>query len=142
MLAIEWYYIFAIGVILIALEAFTFTFISFWLGAGFVIASFLTYLGLFENLYAQLAIAAIIGLTLMYLLKNITIKYIKESQDNTEEKPHNKGIGEIYGDSIKFEGSIWKTDADIKALQDGDKVTILDIVKNKLILEEKDIVTN
>ena len=132
---IQWYYLLAGGLILIGVEAIFFSFFLIWIGLGFIAVSILSYFGLFENGIAQIATAFSIGLVLLFALRKWSMALVNKSQDNTEEKVHQSGIGTIDNGMIKMGGTFWQSDDDLSIYKDGDKVEVLDIVNNKAVLK-------
>ena len=135
---IDWSYLLAAGILMIGLEALVFSFFFIWLGFGFVVVAGLTYFGMFENGIAQLATAVTIGLLLVFALRKWSMNMINKTQDDTEEKIHQSGIGTIENGMIKMDGTYWQSDEDLREYKDGDKVEVVDIVNNKAILAKKD----
>ncbi len=129
--AIEWGYLLALGIILIGLEALIFSFVLLWIGIGFIVVSVLSYAGLFDSGYVQIAVAVSIGLVLVLALRKWSMNLINKSADDTEEKIHRSGIGIIEGGIIKMDGTYWQSDDDLSGFKDGDKVEVVDIMNNK-----------
>jgi len=132
---IDWAYLLALGIILIGLEALIFSFVLLWIGIGFIVVSFLTYMGLFDSGYVQIATAVSIGLVLVLGLRKWSMSLINKSADDREEKIHKSGVGVIDGGMIKMDGTYWQSDDDLSVYKDGDKVEVLDIVNNKAVLK-------
>ena len=128
---IDWAYLLAFGIVLIGLEALIFSFVLLWIGIGFIIVSLLTYMGLFESGYVQIAVAVSIGLVLVLALRKWSMAMINKSEDNSEEQIHKSGVGVIDGGMIKMDGTYWQSDDDLSQYKDGDRVEVLDIVNNK-----------
>lgn len=128
---IDWAYLLAFGIVLIGLEALIFSFVLLWIGIGFIVVALLTYMGLFESGYVQIAVAVSIGLVLVLALRKWSMTLINRSEDDTEEKIHKSGIGVIDGGMIKMDGTYWQSDDDLSGYNDGDKVKVIDIVNNK-----------
>ena len=135
--AIEAYYLLAIGILLIGLEALTFSFILFFFGLGFLVVSFISYFYVFENGIAQIALAFIIALVLAFSLRNYLLKKISKPKTEMEERTHICGIGIVNGEAIKFEGTFWKTLDDISSYKDGEQVEIIDVKDNMVVLKPK-----
>ena len=131
---IDWAYLLAFGIVLIGLEALIFSFVLLWIGIGFIVVSLLTYMGLFDSGYVQIAVAVSIGLVLVLALRKWSMNLINKTEDDTEEKIHKSGVGVIEGGLIKMDGTYWQSDDDLSQYKDGDKVQVLDIVKNKVKL--------
>jgi len=132
--AINWAYLLAGGIVLIGLEAIFFSFFLFWIGIGLMVVSALSYFGLFESAYTQVAVAFSVGLILVFALRKWSMKLINKSQDSSEEKVHQSGIGIVDKGMIKMNGTFWQCD-DLSAYKDGDKVEVHDIVNNKAIIK-------
>ena len=132
--AIEWGYLLAIGIVLIGLEALLFSFVLLWIGIGFIVVSILTYAGLFDSGYVQIAVAVSVGLVLVLALRKWSMNLINKTVDDTEEKIHKGGTGVIDGGMIKMNGTYWQSDNDLSGFSDGDRVEVIDIVNNKAIL--------
>jgi len=129
--AIDWAYLLALGIVLIGLEALIFSFVLLWIGIGFIVVAFLSYVELFDSGYAQVAVAVSIGLVLVLALRKWSMNLINKSEDDTEEKIHKGGIGIMDGGMIKMNGTYWQSDTDLSAYKDGDRVKVVDIVNNK-----------
>ncbi len=131
---IEWFYLLAVGIVLIGIEALFFSFFLVWVGIGFLVVSALTYTGLYDNGVAQIASACVIGLILVFALRKWSINMLNRTQDNSEGKVHKRGIGTIDNGMIRMDGTYWQSNDDLSGFQDGDKVEIIDVVNNKVIL--------
>ena len=131
---IDWAYLLAFGIVLIGLEALIFSFVLLWIGIGFIVVSLLTYMGLFDSGYVQIAVAVSIGLVLVLALRKWSMNLINKTEDDTEEKIHKSGVGVIEGGMIKMDGTYWQSDDDLSGYKDGDRVDVLDIVNNKVKL--------
>ena len=129
--AIDWAYLLALGIVLIGIEALIFSFVLLWIGIGFIVVALLSYAGLFESGYAQIAVAVSIGLVLVLVLRKWSMNLINKSEDDTEEKIHKGGVGVIDGGMIKMNGTYWQSDDDLSSYKDGDRVEVVDIVNNK-----------
>lgn len=134
--AINWSYLLGFGIILIGIEAFLFSFFLLWIGLGFIIVALLSYGGFFHSALAQIAVALLLGLILVLLLRKWSSELLNRTQDSSEESIHTGGIGEVYGKSIKMDGTFWRTDADLSSYKDGDKIEVIDIVDNKAVLKD------
>jgi len=128
---IYWAYLLAVGIIMIGLEALIFSFFLVWLGVGFIIVAGLSYLGLFDNGIAQIAVSVSIGLILVFVLRKWSMNMINKSEDDSEEKIHKGGTGIIDKGMIKLDGTFWQCDDDLSGYKDGDRVEVVDIVNNR-----------
>lgn len=135
---IEWHYLLAIGIVLIGIEAIFFSFFLIWIGIGFLAVSVLSYFAFYESGIAQIATAFGLGLILVFALRKWSMNMINKTQDDTEEKVHQSGIGTIDNGMIKMGGTFWQSDSDLSDYKDGDKVEVLDIVNNKAKIAKKD----
>jgi len=134
---IDWFYLLAVGILLVGIEALFFSFFLVWIGIGFLVVSVLTYIGLYDNGVAQIASACVIGLVLVFALRKWSMNMLNRTQDNSEEKVHKRGIGIIDNGMIKMDGTYWRSDDDLSGYQNGDKVEIIDVVNNKVTLASK-----
>ena len=134
---IDWFYLLAVGILLVGIEALFFSFFLVWIGIGFLVVSVLTYIGLYDNGVAQIASACVIGLVLVFALRKWSMNMLNRTQDNSEEKVHKRGIGIIDNGMIKMDGTYWRSDDDLSGFQNGDKVEIIDVVNNKVTLARK-----
>ena len=132
--AIDWGYLLAFGIVLIGLEALLFSFVLLWIGIGFIVVALLSYGGMFDSGYVQIAVAVSIGLALVLALRQWSMNLINKSADDTEEKIHNEGIGIIDGGMVKMNGTYWQSVDDLSTYKDGDRVEVVDIVGNKVKL--------
>ena len=129
--AIDWAYLVAIGIILIGVEALLFSFVLLWIGIGFLVVAVLSFFALFDSGYAQIAVAVSIGLVLVLLLRKWSMTFVDKTEDDTEEKIHQKGVGTIEGGMIRMNGTYWQSDDDLRGYKEGDRVEVVDIVNNK-----------
>ena len=129
-------YLIAIGILLIGLEALMFSFVFFFIGVGFIIVGIVSNVYVFDNAIVQIAVAFVIALVSAYLFrKNLLERMSKPSQDE-EEKAHTSGVGRIQEGSIKFDGTYWNTLDDISAYEEGEKVEVIDVVDNMVVLKK------
>lgn len=133
--AITYEYLVAAGILFIGLEVFTFSFVLFFLGLGLIIVGGISYFYTFESAWVQLALASVLSLVLAYLLRDTLLKKISKPQTQEEQKTHRSGIGVIQDGAVKFDGSFWQTDDDISELENGQKVEVVDVIENKVVLK-------
>lgn len=126
----------AIGILLIGLEVLTFSFVLFFIGIGFVLVSFISYIYTFDNGFIQIALAFVLALLLAFALRKTIIGKISKSSKKQEERAHIKGIGVVQDGAIKFDGTFWKTLDDLSKYKNGDKVKVIDVKDNMVILEK------
>lgn len=129
-------YLLAIGILLIGLEAITFSFILFFIGLGFVIVSAISYFYDFENILVQFASVFFIAIVFAYLFRDTLLKKISKPDNTPEEKTHISGFGYVEDNMIKFDGTYWNSLDDLSKYKDGDKVEIIEVVDNKVVLKK------
>lgn len=137
MAPIEPTYLMAAGIFMIGLEIVLYSFFIVWIGIGLILVGALSYAVAFSDGYYQLAIAFMIGFLLAYLLRGWAMRRVNESEDSSEEAIHKRGIGIVDHGEIRMDGTFWQTDADLSRYNDGDRVDVMDIRKNKAILAEE-----
>ena len=128
-------YLVALGILLIGLEAITFSFILFFFGLGFLIVGAISYIYVFENGLVQIATAFVIALLLAFLLRNYLLQKLSAPSDELEERTHIAGVGFVDGDAIKFDGTYWTTLSDLSSYKNGDRVEIIDVVDNMVVIK-------
>ncbi len=128
-------YLLAFGIILIGLEALTFTFLLFFLGIGFIIVSIVSYFVVFDNGLWQIALAFILSVILAFVFRGKLLQKISKPK-NKEEKIHKSGTGVIDGDLVKFDGSYWQSTTDLSGFKDKERVKIVDVIDNKVVVEK------
>ena len=126
----------ALGILLIGLEALTFSFVLFFVGIGFVIVSAISYFYMFDNGILQIAAAFVLALILAFALRKTLMSKLSKPSNKKEERAHVRGIGIIEDGAVKFDGTFWKTLDDISGYKNGDKVKIKDVVDNMVVLEK------
>lgn len=136
---IEWEYLLALGILLVAIEIIFFSFFLFWIGVGFVIVAFISTFILFESPITQVALAFFIGLVLVFLLRKWSMNLVTKTQNSEEERVHKSGIGIVDNGLVKMDGTYWKCDDDLSRYSDGDRVEVVDIVNNRVILKETSV---
>lgn len=134
--AISIAYLLAIGIFLIGLEVLTFSFIFFFIGLGFIIVAGISSIFIFSNGTVQIAIAFVLALFLALILRKTLLEKISKESTQKEEKIHKSGIGIVENGAIKFEGTYWETFSNLSKYKDGDRVNIIDILDNRVILED------
>ncbi len=130
-------YLLAIGILLIGLEAVTFSFILFFIGVGFVVVSGVSYLYAFESGLVQIAIAFVLALAFIFLLRDYMLNRLSKPSEKVEERTHISGVGYVQDGAVKFDGTYWETDANLSKYSDGDKVNVENVVNNKVVLKEE-----
>jgi len=135
--AIEPEYLLAAGIFLIGIEIVLYSFFIIWIGIGLIVAGFLSYAVSFDSGYTQLAIAFTIGFALLIMLRKRAVSFIIKSEDRREEHIHRGGIGIVDNGMIKMDGTYWQTDDDLSRYENGDRVKVVDIHKNRAVLEDE-----
>jgi membrane protein implicated in regulation of membrane protease activity len=134
------YILLAIGVALIAFEAIVASFILIWFGLGFVITAVISYVYIFSDGIWQIAIASIISLLLLFLLrKKVLETFFKSRKDISDNFLNEKGIGEIKNSKVFYKATYWDIDSKIpeKEFLEGEKVVVLKTHKNTATIEKK-----
>lgn len=129
-------YLIALGILLIGLEAITFSFILFFFGVGFVVVGGVSYLYTFENGLVQVAVAFVIALILAFLFRSQLLQKLSKPSEDVESRTHISGVGYVEGGAIKFDGTYWKTLSDLSTYNDGEKVDVIDVVDNMVVIKE------
>ncbi len=132
---IDYGYLLAFGILLIGLEALTFTFLLFFLGVAFILVSIISYFIHFDNGLWQIAIAFMLSVVLAVVFRQKLIDKISKPKKE-EEKIHKSGIGEVDGDMVKFDGSYWQSITDLKNFKNKEKVKVIDVIENKVVIEK------
>lgn len=128
-------YLLAIGILLIGLEALTFSFVLFFVGIGFVVVSGISMFYEFDNGMIQIAVASVIALVSALSLRGYMLEKLSSPSEVKEKKTHISGVGFVEDGTIKFDGTYWKTLSDISSYKDGDQVDIVEVVDNMVVLE-------
>jgi len=132
--AISASYLLAIGILLIGLEAITFSFVLLFFGLGFVIVSAITTMYNFDSAIVQVAVAFVIALLLAFFLRGKFLEKISKPSNKEEERTHVSGRGVVEDGMVKFDGTYWRSIDDLSSYSDGDKVDIVDVVNNMVKL--------
>jgi len=131
------YWLLALGIFFIGLEALTFTFVLFFLGIGFIFVSVISFFYTFDNGVIQIATAFVMALVFAVILRKTLLKKLSKPNLDKEERAHINGIGVIEDGSVKFDGTFWKTLNDISKYKNGDTVKIIDVKDNMVVLEKE-----
>ena len=129
-------YLLAIGILLIGLEALTFSFVLFFVGLGFVVVSGISVFYEFDNGVIQIAVASVIALLSALSLRGYMLEKLTKPSEVEEERTHISGVGFVEDGSIKFDGTYWKTLDDISSYKNGDKIDIADVVDNMVVIKK------
>ncbi len=124
-----------IGVALIALEIFMFSFYLMWLGLGFLIVGVISYFYPFESGFVQLALSSVLGVVMLFLFKEKFQKYIfKNTPKSKDEFLEEAGVGVVKEGKVFYKGTFWEVDGDSSLPNEGKKVNIKKVVANKVII--------
>ena len=137
---IDPYILLAIGVALIAFEAVIASFILIWFGVGFVITAAISYFYGFSDGIWQIAIASLISLFFLLLLRKKTLEsFLKSKKDISDDFLNEKGIGEIKNSKVLYKATYWDIDSTIdeKEFVEGEKVIVLKTHKNRATIEKR-----
>ena len=127
----------ALGILLIGLEALTFSFVLFFIGIGFVLVSFISYMYTFNDATTQIALAFVFALIFAFALRKTLMSKLSKSSTKKEERAHVKGVGFVENGTIKFDGTYWQTLDDLSKYKNGNKVEIKDVIDNMVVLNKE-----
>ncbi len=99
----------AIGIILIALEAITFSFVLFWFGIAFLIVSVLSLLNIYPDGFWQLSSVGIIAILMLVSLRTKTLKLFLKSKnkENNDNFLNEAGVGVIQNGKVYYKATLW-----------------------------------
>ncbi len=140
------------GIILVVVEILFASFFLLFAGIGFIITAILEYFIGFEvfgNAYVWQAISiCVFSFISLIVLKKPIKSWFADSQTYEDSLQNGSGIGEIRQGMVYFKGSLWayeildsttlmhkQNDMDSKFFKDGDKVEVLEIRDNKVIIK-------
>jgi len=129
--------LFAIGIILIGLEALFFSFVLFFIGLGFLSVALISFLFYFNSGITQIALAFVIGTILAIILRKPMMDRFVKPQKKENSMLKKRGIGIVEDGMVKFEGTYWAPFNDISSYKNGDSVEVIDIVDNKVVIKDK-----
>lgn len=129
-------FLIAIGILFIGLEVLLFSFVLFFFGLGFLAVALLSFFYSFDNGLAQIAIASTIALLLAFALRKYLMQRLSKTNNKPETRVHVAGIGFVEDGMVKFDGTYWECLDDVSAYKDGDKVEVIDVVDNRVILKK------
>ena len=138
--AIDPYTLLAIGVTLVALEAFIASFIIIWFGIGFGITAFISNFYTFSDGIWQLATVSFISIILLLVFRKKVLETIFKSKDEISDDFFNeRGIGEIKNSKVFYKGTYWEIDSEIKTdnFEEGEKVVVLKTFKNSATIQKR-----
>ncbi len=116
----------AIGIVLIALEILTFTFILLWFGIAFVIVGLLSYLIPFSDGIYQVGMLSIISILLLFTLrtKSLEIFMKAKNKDHNDDFLNQSGIGIIRDGKVYFKATYWNIVSNDK-FEENENVTVI-----------------
>ncbi len=130
--ALAYYWLIALGVVLIGLEALTFSFVLFFIGLGFVSAGVVSYFYPFDSLSTQSAFAFILALLYAVAFRKRLIERISKPHEEEQKPLKRSGIGVVEGGMVRFEGTYWESLDDLDGFKDKEKVKVIDVIENKV----------
>ena len=140
--AFDFYTLFAIGVVLITLEVFIYSFVVIWFGIGFVLVALLSLVYTIDDLIWQMALISIISLLFLVLFrKKLLIRFSKSQKEMSDNFFDEKGFGEIKNGKVYYKATYWEFDPSIdeKDFQDGEKVMVLKTKNNYASIKKIEI---
>lgn len=133
------YILLAIGIFLIAFEAIITSFVLIWFGLGFLLTAIISMFFPFSDGIWQIAIASIISLILLFLLKEKAInKFLETKEKVSDNFFEGGGIGEIKNKKVFFKGTYWEIEStlDDSEFKDKEKVKVIKTQKNYAKIEK------
>lgn len=119
-----------IGIALIAIEIFLYSFVIVWLGFGFVFVAVIHYFYPLSSLWLQLIIVSIIAVVLFLLLNKKLRQVVNKKNIVKDDFMEQGGQGTIKNNMLSYRGSyLTVVNLDISAL-DGQLVRVDKIEKN------------
>ncbi len=134
---LKYYYLIAIGIALIGVEALLFSFVFFFFGVGFVVVGIVALWYPFGSFFTQAATASVIALIFALLFRKRLLETFTKSQTTPEERVHTQGFGIIEDGMVKFDGSYWQSVDDLTPFQNGERVRVVDVVDNKVVIKKQ-----
>lgn len=137
---IDPYILLGIGVILIGFEAVITSFILIWFGIGFILTALISYLYGFDDGIWQLAIASLLSILLLVILRKKTFKKFLSSKEKINDDFLNeKGIGQIKNEKVFYKGTYWEIDGEVddSIFEEGEKVIVSKTFKNYATIEKR-----
>lgn len=118
-----------IGIALIAVESFIFSFFVFWFGIGFVLVGILSIFVEFNDGAWQLASVSVIAMILLITLRaKIIDKFLnaKDNQKTIQDFLNESGFGVIKENKVYYKATYWNIEHDEKVTyEDGEEVYVI-----------------
>lgn len=118
-----------VGIALIAVESFIFSFFVFWFGIGFVLVGILSIFVEFNDGAWQLASVSVIAMILLITLRaKILDKFLnaKNDQKTIQDFLNESGFGVIKENKVYYKATYWNIEHDEKvAYEDGEEVYVI-----------------
>lgn len=126
-----------LGVILIALEAFIYSFFVVWFGIGLIIVGVVSNFYNFSDGMWQLSLTTLIALLLLFTLRaKISEKFLKEQDQAPKEDFLNQsGRGVIKNNKVYFKATYWDIKSDDK-FEDGEEVEVVEASKGVALVKK------
>ena len=128
----------AIGLFLIAIEAMSFSFISFWFGLASILIGIATNFIDFNDGLWQIASICILALVLLLSLRTKLIEKFLKSKDQeiNDTFLNEKGEGVIKNGKVEYKATYWDIDSKDTDFKEGEKVIVLSALRNKAKIEK------
>ena len=133
--AIGWAYLVAIGIVLIGLEVFVFSFFLFFIGLGFIVTAMIGFIYEFQNGESQVAVAFVVALVLIFMLRRVMVERFMKPQKG-EQSTFEAKYGYVRDGAIVYEGTFWQCDEDLGQYKENERVEIERIENNRVILKK------
>lgn len=137
--AIDFYTLISIGIVLVALEVFLYSFFVIWFGLGFIVVAFISIFFDFSDLYIQIGTISVFSLLFLLFFRKIFLKRFSKAQKELSDNFFNeKGFGVFKEQKIFYKGTFWELDPnfDKTNLKSGEKVKVIKIDKNVAFVEK------
>ncbi|MDK2090832.1 NfeD family protein [Aliarcobacter butzleri] len=137
---IDPYTLLAIGVTLVALEAFVASFIIIWFGVGFLVVAIISFFFIFSGAIWQLAVISLLSLIFLFLFRRKSLdKFFKSQTEVSDNFFDEKGIGEIKNSKVFYKGTYWEIDSSLDAEEfvEGEKVEVLKTSNNMATIQKR-----
>lgn len=130
------YALLGIGLVLIGLEISLGSFYIIWLGIGFCFVALIEYFYPFSSFLHQSAVALLISLILLFLLKKKLKVFMQKNEKEIKDNFLNEeGEGIIKHGMVSYKGTLWEIDPRGLEVQEGERVRVNKTKKNRATIE-------
>lgn len=123
--------LYAMGVTLIVLEVFVFSFYLFFFGASLILTGALTAFGLTENTVQQLCAISVLIVLFLLLIRTRLVAYLtKGEEDINGDFLNEEGIGQVKNGKILYKATYWNFEPGKEVFKEGEKVLVTSAKNN------------